>query len=308
MKLHTLTAAALIAACVGTVPAAAADLDSAGIITGPLGNPFYVSLAAGAEAGVKKINPDADVTVASYENDLNKEFDLIDNFVTQGKKLIILVAADPDGLTPAIKRAQAAGVTVVGMDAAANAADANVVTDNFQGGQVVCAYMGEKLSGKGNVVLINGPQVQGVIDRVNGCRSALERFPGIKVVADQQADSSREQGFAVMQTLMQRHPDINGVFAISDPMAIGADLAARQLKAEGMIIVGFDGSPEIVAALKANTMVMASASQDPYGLGFKAAEVGFDLLNGNKPAEARIKAPTGLVKRENVGDYGGWRN
>ena len=105
MKLRAITAAALVAIA---THAAAADLDSAGIISGPLGNPFYVSLAAGAEAGIKKINPNADVTVASYENDLNKEFDLIDNFIAQGKKLIILVAADPDGLTPAIRRAQAA--------------------------------------------------------------------------------------------------------------------------------------------------------------------------------------------------------
>ncbi|MDX0016947.1 substrate-binding domain-containing protein [Sinorhizobium meliloti] len=305
MKLRAITAAAL-AAIAGH--AAAADLDSAGIISGPLGNPFYVSLAAGAEAGVKKINPSADVTVASYENDLNKEFDLIDTFIAQGKKLIILVAADPDGLTPAIKRAQAAGVIVVGMDAAANAADANVVTDNFQGGQLVCQYMGDKLGGKGNVVLINGPQVQGVIDRVNGCKSSLEKFRGIKIVADQQADSSREQGFAVMQTLMQQNTDINGVFAISDPMAIGAALAAQQANAKGLTIVGFDGSPEIVATLKADTMVMASASQDPYGLGLKAAEIGFAILNGKKPAEARIKAPTGLVSRENVGDYAGWKN
>lgn len=284
-----------------------ADETQVGIISGPLGNPFYVSLAAGAKAGILAALPDADVKVLSYDNDLSKEFNLIDSLASGGAKLILLVAADPDAITPAIRRAQDQGVKVVGMDAAATAADANVVTDNRAGGALVCGYLAQKVGPTGKVAIINGPQVQGVIDRVAGCREALAAVPGIEIVADQQGDSSKDQGFSIMQTLITRSPDITGVFAISDPMAIGADLALRQLGASGVTVVGFDGSPEIVEALKADTGVGASAAQDPYGLGQKAAEVGVAMLKGTVPAERLIKAPTGLATREAVADYPGWR-
>jgi ribose transport system substrate-binding protein len=289
-------------------PALAEPPKTIGIISGPLGNPFYVSLAAGAEAGAKAAAPGARITVTSYENDLNKEFNLVENFATTGADLIILVAADPDALTPVIRKAQAAGAKVVGMDAAASAADANVVTDNFAGGKLVCSYLGEKLGGKGNVALINGPQVQGVIDRIGGCKAALAAYPGIRIVADQQGDSSRDQGFSIMQTLITRSPDIAGVFAISDPMAIGADLALRQMGRQNVTVVGFDGSAEIVEALKSNTLVGASAAQDPYGLGQLAAEIGVGLIAGRTPEAKLVKAPTGLVNRENVATYPGWRH
>ncbi|NGN44667.1 substrate-binding domain-containing protein [Mesorhizobium sp. CGMCC 1.15528] len=292
--------------CLSVSQVAARDLTSVGIISGPLGNSFYQSLAAGAEAGVKKINPAAKATVTSYEGDLNKEFNLIDSFIAAGVDMIVMVGADPNAVTPVIKKAQNNGIVVVGMDAAANAADANVITDNRQGGEIVCAHLAEKIGGKGNVIIINGPQVQGVIDRVTGCKAALAAKPGIKIVADKEGDSSRDSGFSIMQTLLTQQADIAGVFAISDPMAIGADLAARQLGRDGIHIVGFDGSPEIVDALKKPTSVEASASQNPYALGEKAVQVGFDILNGKPPMEKLVKAPTGLVSRDNVSSYQGW--
>jgi len=298
---------ALTALCASIGLAEAKDLNSVGIISGPLGNSFYQSLAAGAEAGAKKINPNVKATVTSYEGDLNKQFNLIDSFTAAGVDLIVLVGADPDAVTPAIKKAQAAGIVVVGMDAAANAADANVVTDNLQGGEIVCAYLAEKISGKGNVVIINGPQVQGVIDRVNGCKSSLAKHPEISIVASQEGDASRDAGFSIMQTLMTQQPEIAGLFAINDPMAIGADLAAKQAGRTGIVMVGFDGSPELIEVLKSGSMVEASASQDPWALGFKAVEVGFDILNGKPPSEKLVKAPTGLVNRDNVSKYPGWR-
>jgi len=305
MKKLLCSAAAL---CLATSFAQAGDFDKVGIISGPLGNSFYASLAAGAEAAVKELNPAAEATVASYENDLNKEFSLIDSFIAAGVNLIVMVAADPDAVTPAIEKARAAGIVVVGVDAAANAADANVVTDNHQGGVLVCQFLGEKLGGKGKVVLLNGPQVQGVLDRIAGCRESLAAFPEIEIIADEQGDGSRDDGFRIMQTMLTRFDQIDGVFAIDDPQAIGADLAAKQAGRSGITIVGFDGGPEIVEALKAETQVYGSASQDPWSLGYKAVEIGKAILDGAPPAEAKILAPTGLVTRDNVASYAGWKN
>lgn len=306
MKNLGLTAA--MAATLITSGAFAGELNSVGVIPGPLGNSFYTSLAAGAEAGVKDINPNAAVTVVSYENDLNKEFSLIESFVAAKVDMIVMVAADPDAVTPAIKKAQGAGIVVVGVDAAANAADANVVTDNHQGGVLACKYLAEKLEGTGNVALLNGPQVQGVLDRIAGCKESLAQFPGVEIVADEQGDGSRDEGFRIMQAFLTKFTDLDGVFSMNDPQAVGADLAAKQAGRSGLTIVGFDGGPEIIAALKEDTQVVASAAQDPWTLGFKAVQVGKGILDGNPPAEKKILAPTGLVTRENVAEYPGWRN
>lgn len=216
-------------------------------------------------------------------------------------------AADPRAIGPAVKRAQAAGITVVAVDVAADNADATVQTNNVQAGEIACQYMAEKIGGKGNVIIQNGPQVSAVVDRVNGCKRVLGGFPDIKLLSsDQDAKGSRDGGLNVMQGHLTRFPDIKGVFTINDPQAIGSDLAARQLNRSGIVITSVDGAPDIVGALKGNTQVQASASQDPYAMGKLAVEIGNGLLNGRKPENAMTLMPSRLVTRDNVGDYPGW--
>src|SRR3712207_11817 len=133
--------------------ASAKDLNAIGITLGNLGNPFFVTLAKGAEAKAKEINPNVKVTTTSADYDLNKQFNQMDNFIASGVDLILINATDPKAIAPAIKRAQAAGIVVVGVDVAAAGADATVQTDNVQAGQIACAYLAEKIGGKGNVII-----------------------------------------------------------------------------------------------------------------------------------------------------------
>ncbi|MBV8912087.1 MAG: substrate-binding domain-containing protein, partial [Acetobacteraceae bacterium] len=210
--------------------AAARDLKAVGVTLGSLGNPFFVALGKGATDQARQIAPDAKVTVTSADYDLNKQFTEIDNFISAGVDMILVNAADPRAIAPAIKRAQAAGITVVAVDVAASGADATVQTNNVQAGEIACEFMAEKIGKKGDVIIENGPQVSAVIDRVNGCKQVLGKYPDIKVLSsDQDGKGSRDGGLAVMQGFLTRFPTINGVFTINDPQAIGSDLAARQL-------------------------------------------------------------------------------
>src|SRR5690606_39190403 len=170
-----------------------------------------------------------------------------------------------------------------------------------------CQYIVDKLGGKGEVIIQNGPQVSAVVDRVNGCKAVFEKAPGIKVLSsDQDGKGSREGGLNVMQGHLTRFPKIDAVFAINDPQAIGTDLAAKQLNRTGIIITSVDGAPDIEAALKGNTMVEASASQDPYAMAQQAVEVGYGIMNGKKPEQPMVLMPSTLVTRDNVKDYKGW--
>ena len=167
--------------------------------------------------------------------------------------------------------------------------------------------MAERIGGRGNVIIENGPQVSAVIDRVNGCKQVLGRYPDVRILSsDQDGKGSREGGMAVMQGYLTRFQNLDGVFTINDPQAIGSDLAARQLGRTGITIVSVDGAPDIVAALRGSGQVQASASQDPYEMGRLAVRTGFDIINGHKPENAMVLMPSRLVTRENVGDYAGW--
>lgn len=295
------------ALALATSVASAKDLKAVGVTLGSLGNPFFVTLAKGAEAKAKEINPGVRVTSVSADYDLNKQFTQIDNFIASGVDLILLNAVDPKAIEPAVKKAQAAGIVVMAVDVAASGADATVQTNNVQAGEIACQYIVDKLGGKGEVIIQNGPQVSAVVDRVNGCKAVFEKAPGIKVLSsDQDGKGSREGGLNVMQGHLTRFPKIDAVFAINDPQAIGTDLAAKQLNRTGIIITSVDGAPDIEAALKGNTMVEASASQDPYAMAQQAVEVGYGIMNGKKPEQPMVLMPSTLVTRDNVKDYKGW--
>lgn len=292
-----------------SMPSYSADLNKIGISLASMGNPFFVALATGAEAEAKKINPDVEVMSLGYDNDLGKQFNQIDNFIAAGVDLILLNPGDPDAIAPAIKRAQKAGIVVVSVDTAAKGSDATVTTDNVSAGAVACEYIVKKLNGKGNVIIQNGPQVSAVIDRVNGCKKVLKEAPGITVLSDDQdGKGSRDGGMSVMLGHLTRYQNIDAVFAINDPQAIGTNLAAKQLKRDNLIITSVDGAPDIVAALKnpKMPMIQASGSQDPYVMAAKAVSMGYGIMSGDTPEERVVLLPSALVDRSNVNEYKGW--
>ncbi len=285
----------------------ARELKALGISMGSLGNPYFVTLADGATARAKELNPNVKVTSVSADYDLSKQFSQIDNFISSKVDLILINAVDPSAMASAIKKARDAGIVVVAVDVDAKGVNATVQTDNVEAGKLACQYLVDKLSGKGNVIIQNGPQVTAVTDRVKGCKAALAAAPEIKVLSDDQdAKGSREGGLNAMQGYLTRFPKIDGLFAINDPQAIGSDLAAKQLKRSGIIITSVDGAPDIENALKTDTQIQASASQDPWAMAQTAVNVGNDILNDKAPAEAVTLLTPKLITRDNVATYSGW--
>jgi ribose transport system substrate-binding protein len=307
MKSRSILLAAAAAVAL-TGAAGAKDLNKIGISLGSMGNPFFVALATGATDKAKEVNPNVEVTALGYDYDMNKQFTQIDNFIAAGVDLILLNPADPQAVAPAIARAQAAGIPVVAVDTAAEGADATVTTNNVQAGEIACQYIVDKLGGKGDVVIVNGPQVSAVIDRVVGCKKVLEANSGIKVLSsDQDAKGSRDGGLNVMQSLLTRFEKIDAVFAINDPTGIGASLAAKQANRTNLFITSVDGAPDIEAELKdTSSLVEASSSQDPYAMAQLATEIGIGLINGKKPEQQVTLLPSKLVTRDNIADYKGW--
>jgi ribose transport system substrate-binding protein len=300
-RIGSLTISGLLLAGVLARPtfAATKKLDSVGLTVGDLGNPFFVQIAHGAESRAKQINDKVKFTALSSNYDVNNQTNQIDNFISSNVNLILLGAADSKGIAPAVMRAKQAGVTLVAVDVGAEGG-----VDATKDG----VYVAERLKGKGQIVIVNGPPVTAVTDRVAGFLEEIKKHPDLKVVSqDQNAGGSRDGGLRVMSDLLTAFKQIDAVFAINDPTAIGCDLAAKQAQRKEFFIVGVDGSPDIVPFLKDPTsLIAATAAQDPYLMAEEAVKIGYDIIQGKKPKEDLTLIPVGLITKENVDRYAGW--
>jgi ribose transport system substrate-binding protein len=286
------------------------ELDSVAVTVGDLSNPFFVVMAEGAEQTAKEIGgEDTRVTVVSSGYDLNQQFNQMENFVASNTDIIVLNAADSKGIRPAVDNARAAGSVVIAVDTGVDAdVDATVTTNNLQAGEKSCQYIADRLNGEGNVVIVNGPPVISVIERVDGCLDVLAKYPGIKILSkNQNAEGSRDGGLRVMTDLLTTFPNIDAVFAINDPSGVGADLAANQAKRDDFFIVGVDGAPEAIEAIASEDSVYAAtATQDPRGMAETAVRVGNKVLKGEKLESKDILIPVKLITDENVDTAEGW--
>ncbi|WP_445634226.1 Periplasmic binding protein domain-containing protein [Nostoc sp. DSM 114161] len=283
-------------------------LQTIGITLGDLGNPFYLAVQKGAEQQAKKLGNDIKVNTVSSAFDLNQQTNQIENFTAASTDLIILSAVDKKGVKPAIDQARSAGRVVIAVDSAVDAdVDAMISSNNTQAGEIACKYIGDRLNGKGNIVILNGTPMDSINQRVSGCKTSLAKYPDIKIVSDQNAEGTRDGGLRVMTDVLTTFPKIDAVFATNDQSGIGADLAARQARRKEFFIVGVDGSPDATKAMEdKDGLFVATAAQDPAGMAQKAVEVGNDVIQGKKLSNPEILVPVKLVTRDSLASYKGW--
>lgn len=272
-----------------------------------LSNPFFVAMSKGATAGA--ILHGVDVITVSAEGDLAKQTAQIKDFIARKVNLILLNAVDSIGIAGAVSQAKAAGIPVIAVDVDADGGVNTVVTsDNFLAGKLAGEYIVKRLDGKGKVVVIDGPPVSAVTDRIAGFEEAIKAAPGIRVVAKINGHGNREITASMMETILQTYKKggIDAVFATNDPSGVGAKIAAEQAgRDKEMFIVGVDGAPDAVKALKEKKSFVATSAQYPFEMIKLAMDEGFKVLKGEK-IESLIKIPVDLISQDNVETYKGW--
>ncbi|MDC7245316.1 MAG: ABC transporter substrate-binding protein [Sphaerochaetaceae bacterium] len=277
-----------------------------------LQNPFFKLMGEAVTKAAHDIGgPDVKVMVESADNDLNKQFQQIDDFISAGVQIIVLNAADSEGIAPAVRRAKEAGIVVIASDVtAAGGTDATMTSNNFDAGYIVAEYIAEELNGKGNVVALIGDPVSASLDRKNGFDACMKEYPGIKVLSDtQNGKGRRELSMNLMTDLLTAFPKIDAVWCVNDPTALGAELAIKQAKRDDeMFVVGVDGSPDAALSMKQpGSIFAASAAQDPYYMAYHAVEVGWDVMNGKMPENPIELIPVKLITQKEVKEgYAGW--
>ncbi|MFT3849714.1 MAG: ABC transporter substrate-binding protein [Propionivibrio sp.] len=290
-------------------PVSAADPVRIGVTVTDLGNPFFVRLARSIENSARQaIGPDVKIYVASSAYDLQRQNSQIDYFIDKKIDLLMLIATDPVAIEPAVQRAQSKGIKVMALDVRAAGADATFTTNNIQAGELACRHIAQKLGGKGDVVVISGPPVTSITDRMSGCLGELKASPGIRLLSsDRNGGGSSEGGFAKMTDVLTIFPHIDAVFAINDPTALGVEEAARQAGRGEFFIVGVDGAPKVKARLHdADSLIQATVAQLPDVMAQKAVETGYALMRGKAVPNRVVLIPAELLTRDNPPESTDW--
>ncbi|MGW8331413.1 ABC transporter permease/substrate-binding protein [Streptomyces sp. NPDC055897] len=273
-----------------------------GMSLSTLNNPFFVQMKAGAQAEAKAEG--IDLTVTDAQNDASQQANQIQNFTSSGMKSVIVNPVDSDAVGPSVRGANAAHIPVIAADRGVNKAETAtlVASDNAAGGRLAARTLAEKLGGKGRIAVLQGTAGTSVSrERGAGFAEGLKAYPGIEVVARQPADFDRTKGLDVMTNLLQSHPDLTGVFAENDEMALGAVKALGDRAGSAVAVVGFDGTPDGIKAVGAGTLY-ASVAQQPKEIGRLAVRNAVLAIRGKKPDSA-VKVPVKVVTRENVADF-----
>jgi ribose transport system substrate-binding protein len=139
--------------------------------------------------------------------------------------------------------------------------------------------------------------------RSKGFHSVTDNYPNIKMLAQQSADFDRNKAMEVMESLLQAHPNLDGVFCGNDAMAMGAYQALLGAgKANQVKVFGFDGADDVVAAIKAGK-IAATGMQFPQVMAHKAAIFADEYLKGKRDFAQKIPVAVELVTKANIDDY-----
>ncbi|GAA2536935.1 substrate-binding domain-containing protein [Streptomyces levis] len=275
-----------------------------GLSLSTLNNPFFVQIRTGAEAEAKKLG--VDLTVTDAQNDASQQANQLQNFTSSNLGAIIVNPVDSDAASNSVKAADKADIPVIAVDRTVNNAhtDTLVASDNVAGGELAAQTIADKLGGKGKIVILQGQAgTSAARERAAGFAKGLKAFPGIRVVAQQPADFDRTKGLDVMSNLLQAHPDVQGVIAANDEMALGAIKALGSKAGTSVSVVGFDGTPDGLKAVEGGTLY-ASVAQQPSQLGRIAVDNALKALRGEK-VEETVKVPVKVVTKENVAGFSG---
>ena len=246
------------------------------------GHIFYKDLEEGLrdEAGRQHY----ELVVTSAEFDLGKQISQIEDFVARRVDAVIVCPVDSKGIGPGVRKANEANVPVFTADIAAQEGTvvSHIASDNVAGGRLAGEYIVKALNGKGRIAIINNPVATSVLDRVQGFREAIGKFPGITVVADVNGQAVRDKSLEVTADVLQANPRLDGIFGINDASALGALDAVEQFKRTNIIIVGYDATPPAADAITRGTSLKADVIQYPKKIGTITIEMIRDFFAGKQ--------------------------
>ncbi len=267
-----------------------------------MNNPFFVDLNEGIKQ-VVEARGDRLVTLDAQWNSLKQKNDISD-LILQDATGIFINPVNWEGIKGSLIQAKAKNVRCIVVDAPVKDQQlvlCQVASDNVQAGRLAAQALA-KVRRPAKIVILHLSVNKACIDRVAGFKEEIAKYPDMEILDTQECKGTTEGGRPVMRDLIGRYPQINAVFPINDPSALGAISALESTgKLKDVTIVTVDGSKEGINAIKAGKLLSTSA-QFPKEIGRIAAEKMYESLEG-KTVEKDIKVKVELITKENADDF-----
>lgn len=230
------------------------------VIVPPVENPFFGAMQEIAANQAEELGYETLRLV--HEDDANRQLELFDNCSSQGAKAIILDNAGADASVAAVQQALDDGIGSFLVDreiTQEGVAIAQIVSNNFQGATILAEYFVELMGEEGGYIELTGKDTDtNAHVRSDGYHEVIDQIPGMTMLAQQTANWSQTEGFDVMESLLQANPDVTGVIAGNDTMALGAQAALLAAGRDDVIVVGFDGSDDAIQSILAGELKATS--------------------------------------------------
>ncbi len=276
-------------------------------------NPFFIVI----EKAIREVVEANGDTLITFDPAMDNALQIsqIEDAISKKVDLMFVNAADKEGIVPAMVQLKNAGIPVVNYDA--EVADyeqyvtAYVGSNNYNAGYVCGEDLAKRHPNGGNIVILDFPAAQSVVDRINGFNDAIEKS-GVKfnVVAQQDAHGDLQKAMTIMDDILQRKFDggIVAAFGGNDPTALGIYASCLAGNRPEIEIYGVDGSPDAKKAIAEKGQFVGSGAQSPINIGKLSVEVAYKILN-KEDFEFRIPVDTFLINQENVESFGvdGWQ-
>jgi ribose transport system substrate-binding protein len=290
------------------LPSFAQEKPVVGLVMKSLANEFFKNMQEGAEAYAAERGDFELLSVGMQnETDFESQINAVENFITQGVDAIVVAPADSRAMVGPLKKAAEAGITVVNFDVSLDAAAkeeagfelAFVGPDNRAGAKMAGDALAEVLGEGGKVVIIEGnPGADNATQRKLGFEDAIAEGK-LELIDSRTAHWETEEANAVVTNMLTAHPDIQGVMAANDSMALGVVAALDAAGRSDVKVVGFDNIPAVGPLVKSGKIL---ATIDQFGQKMAADAIGLalEVVAGGPPLEGWVKTNIELVTAENV--------
>jgi len=282
----------------------AAEVKKIGLAVANLQANFFNQIKQSVEDEAKKRG--IQVVTVDAKGDGPTQVNQIQDLLTQKIDALIYIPAGAAAASVPVKLAKNAGVPVVNVDRNAEGApgDTFLATDSVSSAKAVCDYILKAAGGKGKMVIIHGQKgTTPEVDRSKGCAEALKAYPDVKIVAEQYSNIwAQDEGFQIMQNMLQANPDVSIVFAQADALALGAAQAIKVGNPSQKIVVGgFDGDTAALEALGKGVFDV-TATQQTQKMGRDAVANAIRLASGEKVPPVQLLDAT-LTTKDNVAGF-----
>ena len=310
----------LLVATMVMAPMAVANAEEAagpytiGYAPATLNNAFWLAVKDGVEKAIEEKGIEVELVDIDANGDQSIMNDGIANLLSSGVDAILCAPADSNAVGSALEQCQQAGVPVINFDTPvpdAEMVETIIASDNYNAGYVVCKDAAEKMDDGAKILVLHSPRASACVQRYEGFVAALEESgKEYTEVNNLDGQGATEVSMTLTADALVADPDLQVIFAVNDPSAMGAINAIQQATVEltnDIMVYGVDGNPDAKKLIESGEME-GTGSQSPETLGYDSMMAAFDVLEG-KEIDKEIVVDTFLITAENVAEFGtdGWQ-